>query len=261
MLMMKVGRLRADASHQPALGRAALFRARGGRRRQRPHRRADAFGRAWNVRASFRLACRSSPAPCGVLSNVRVRNVATVGGRLAHGDPHMDLPPVLIALWAPACMWSGRMRRAHRRCRRSVHRLLRDPARQGRTDCRTGHSRRRTASRAVYLKCTTARRATTGRRWASRSRIAADRDGVREAHVVISAATERATRLDKASALLVGQRAERDDCCAMPAKPRPARWTRSRMRKARRPTSGELVRVYVERALRQALELDGGLVQ
>ena len=31
------------------------------------------------------------------LSNVRVRNVATVGGALAHADPHMDLPPVLIA--------------------------------------------------------------------------------------------------------------------------------------------------------------------
>lgn len=34
------------------------------------------------------------------LSNVRIRNVATVGGALAHGDPHMDLPPVLIALGA-----------------------------------------------------------------------------------------------------------------------------------------------------------------
>jgi carbon-monoxide dehydrogenase medium subunit len=33
-------------------------------------------------------------------SNIRVRNVATVGGNLAHGDPHMDLPPVLIALGA-----------------------------------------------------------------------------------------------------------------------------------------------------------------
>jgi carbon-monoxide dehydrogenase medium subunit len=32
------------------------------------------------------------------LSNARVRNVATVGGHLAHADPHMDLPPVLIAL-------------------------------------------------------------------------------------------------------------------------------------------------------------------
>jgi carbon-monoxide dehydrogenase medium subunit len=34
------------------------------------------------------------------LSNVRVRNVATIGGHLAHGDPHMDLPPILIALGA-----------------------------------------------------------------------------------------------------------------------------------------------------------------
>ena len=29
-----------------------------------------------------------------------MRNVATVGGALAHGDPHMDLPPVLMALGA-----------------------------------------------------------------------------------------------------------------------------------------------------------------
>ena len=34
------------------------------------------------------------------LSNPRVRNVARVGGALAHGDPHMDLPPVLAALSA-----------------------------------------------------------------------------------------------------------------------------------------------------------------
>lgn len=34
------------------------------------------------------------------LANVRVRNVATVGGALAHGDPHMDLPPLFAALGA-----------------------------------------------------------------------------------------------------------------------------------------------------------------
>jgi carbon-monoxide dehydrogenase medium subunit len=34
------------------------------------------------------------------LSNVRVRNVACIGGALAHGDPHMDLPPVFAALGA-----------------------------------------------------------------------------------------------------------------------------------------------------------------
>jgi carbon-monoxide dehydrogenase medium subunit len=31
-------------------------------------------------------------------SNVRVRNVATIGGNLAHADPHMDLPPLLMTL-------------------------------------------------------------------------------------------------------------------------------------------------------------------
>jgi len=36
------------------------------------------------------------------LANVRVRNVATVGGNLAHADPHLDLPPVWIALAAEA---------------------------------------------------------------------------------------------------------------------------------------------------------------
>jgi carbon-monoxide dehydrogenase medium subunit len=36
------------------------------------------------------------------LSNVRVRNVARVGGAIAHGDPHMDLPPLLASLGAKA---------------------------------------------------------------------------------------------------------------------------------------------------------------
>jgi carbon-monoxide dehydrogenase medium subunit len=36
------------------------------------------------------------------LSNVRVRNVARLGGHLAHGDPHTDLPPLLSALGAVA---------------------------------------------------------------------------------------------------------------------------------------------------------------
>jgi carbon-monoxide dehydrogenase medium subunit len=37
-----------------------------------------------------------------LVANVRVRNVATIGGHLAHADPHLDLPPVLIALDATA---------------------------------------------------------------------------------------------------------------------------------------------------------------
>jgi len=35
-----------------------------------------------------------------LVGNVRVRNVATLGGHLAQADAHMDLPPVLLALGA-----------------------------------------------------------------------------------------------------------------------------------------------------------------
>jgi len=38
------------------------------------------------------------PTAMKTLANVRVRNVATVGGSLAHADPHLDLPPIWMAL-------------------------------------------------------------------------------------------------------------------------------------------------------------------
>jgi carbon-monoxide dehydrogenase medium subunit len=42
------------------------------------------------------------------LANVRVRHVATLGGHLAHADPHLDLPPLLAALDARAVVASAR---------------------------------------------------------------------------------------------------------------------------------------------------------
>lgn len=42
-----------------------------------------------------------------LVGNVRVRNMATVGGHLAHADPHLDLPPVLIALGANVSTRAG----------------------------------------------------------------------------------------------------------------------------------------------------------
>jgi carbon-monoxide dehydrogenase medium subunit len=47
-----------------------------------------------------RTAAPTLARALATLSNVRVRSVATLGGHLAHGDPHMDLPPVLLALGA-----------------------------------------------------------------------------------------------------------------------------------------------------------------
>ena len=67
------------------------------------------------------------------LSNIRVRNVATVGGALAHADPHMDLPPVLIALGARVVVQGKSGERTHSG-RRSVRRLFRDRAGEGRAD-------------------------------------------------------------------------------------------------------------------------------
>ena len=46
------------------------------------------------------------------LSNVRVRNVATVGGALAHADPHMDLPPLLAAMGAKVFLEGRKGKRA-----------------------------------------------------------------------------------------------------------------------------------------------------
>ena len=45
------------------------------------------------------------------LSNIRIRNVATLGGHLAHGDPHMDLPPILLTLGAKVSVVSVRGQR------------------------------------------------------------------------------------------------------------------------------------------------------
>jgi aerobic carbon-monoxide dehydrogenase medium subunit len=54
------------------------------------------LGRSPLVRDTFPVISQTLKT----LSNVRIRNVATIGGHLAHGDPHMDLPPVLLCLGA-----------------------------------------------------------------------------------------------------------------------------------------------------------------
>src|SRR5215813_1503593 len=52
--------------------------------------------RSANIRRCFPVITETMRT----LANVRVRNVATVGGNLAHADPHLDLPPVWVALGA-----------------------------------------------------------------------------------------------------------------------------------------------------------------
>lgn len=45
------------------------------------------------------------------LSSIRTRNMATMAGCVVHGDPHMDLPPVLIALDATVVVLGSTGRR------------------------------------------------------------------------------------------------------------------------------------------------------
>lgn len=184
------------------------------------------------------------------LSNVRVRNVATVGGCLAHGDPHMDLPPVLMALDASVTV-SGRDGERTVKVqdlfagyyetvlgRDEIITALRIPA-QG-------------ARRAAYLKCTTG----SADDWPALGVAVsfADAGGViADPVVVVSAATPMATRLGGAEAALMGQRpddavlARAGDAAAAEAE------TVSDVRGSA-PYKRELLRVHVRRAVRAALQ-------
>jgi carbon-monoxide dehydrogenase medium subunit len=131
------------------------------------------------------------------LSNVRVRNVATVGGALAHADPHMDLPPLLTALGARVtvagpggersmpveALYAGYLENTLKRDELITR--LEVPALGGR--------------RAAYLKCTTR----SADDWPALGMAAVIEGG--EARLVVSAATDRPTRLAKAEAVLAGR--------------------------------------------------------
>jgi carbon-monoxide dehydrogenase medium subunit len=139
------------------------------------------------------------------LSNVRVRNVATVGGHLAHADPHMDLPPLLIALGASITIVSP-----------SGERILPlDKLYLGYLETTLGLSEliaevnvpAQGSRRAAYLKCTTR----SADDWPALGvAVVLDTDGavVRDARIVIGAATDTPTRLAKAEAVMRGVRVD-----------------------------------------------------
>lgn len=183
------------------------------------------------------------------LANVRVRNVATVGGHLAHADPHMDLPPVLIALGATVStvspkrgrtlpledLYSGYLENTLERGELIAEAIV--PA-QGKR-------------RAAYLKCTTR----SADDWPALGvAVVLDGEGakVRDARIVISAATDVPTRLAAAEKVLKGARvddkalreaadAAADEANVIADEHGSAAYKR------------ELVRVYVARAIRAAL--------
>jgi aerobic carbon-monoxide dehydrogenase medium subunit len=187
------------------------------------------------------------------LSNIRVRNVATIGGSLAHADPHMDMPPVLVALGAhvtvagPAGertipveeLFAGYFETVLARNELITSVVI--PAQRD--------------GRAVYLKCTT--RAVHD--WPALGvAVAVESDGatVRDARVVVSAATETPGRLTSVEQALRGGRV--GDALWQAAGEAAAK-------EAQTISDGQgsaaykrqLVRVYVARALAAALKPDG----
>jgi carbon-monoxide dehydrogenase medium subunit len=135
-------------------------------------------------------------------SNVRVRNVATLGGNLAHADPHMDLPPVLIALGASvriAGPGGERVVMVEDLFIGYLETVLAN------NELITGVSiPPQTGRRAVYVKCT----ARTADDWPALGlavSLRAEDAHVREARIAIGAATETARRLPQAEAVLAGR--------------------------------------------------------
>lgn len=136
------------------------------------------------------------------LSNVRVRNVATAGGHLAHADPHMDLPPVLTALGASVSTIGPQGERT----------LPIDELYAGYLENTLGPTEliaevnvpAQGDRRAAYLKCTMR----SADDWPALGvAVVLDTDGqaVRGARLVIGAATDVPTRLETAENVLAGK--------------------------------------------------------
>lgn len=183
------------------------------------------------------------------LSNVRVRNVATLGGHLAHADPHMDLPPVLIALDAQLVtaatagsrtLPAGELFTGYYETALARNELIAEvlvPGQAGR--------------RAAYVKLTT-RAADDWPTLGIAVSLRTDGRVIEDARFVVSAATEKPLRLPAVEALLKG--AVADD--ALLARAGEAAAAEAELIGDARGSAAyktELLRVHAGRALRQAL--------
>ena len=184
------------------------------------------------------------------LSNVRVRNVATVGGALAHGDPHMDLPAVLIALGATIAVAGPEGERSMAvedlltgyyetaLAKNELITVLRIPA-QG-------------AMRSVYFKVT----AGSADDWPALGvavALATEGSRVTSARIVVSAATVRAMRLTSAEQALIGADAN-DKTLANVAEAAAAEADIIADIRGSASYKRELLRVYAARAVRAAID-------
>ncbi len=189
------------------------------------------------------------------LSNVRIRNVATIGGALAHGDPHMDLPPVLMALGATVTLTGARGERTlavedmfvgYYETVLEKDELISEvhvPAQGART--------------AAYFKVTTG----SADDWPAlgvAAVVESEGMAIKSLRLVASAATDKATRLKAAEALLEGRSVD-DNLLKQAGDAAVAACEFVADVRGSVPYKRELMRVYVRRAILAALDgKDGG---
>lgn len=183
------------------------------------------------------------------LSNVRVRNVATVGGALAHGDPHMDLPPVLMALGAKLTVVSPNGERSvaldefftgYYETVLEKNELIAE-----------AHVPAQGTKRGAYMKVTTG----SADDWPALGVavvIEADGKAIKSARVVVSAATVKATRMKSAEAVLAGKTVD-DKLLAQAGDAAVEEAEFIADVRGSVPYKRELLRVYLKRAVQQAL--------
>ena len=135
------------------------------------------------------------------LSNVRVRNAARVGGALAHGDPHMDLPPILAALGAEVVVAGPRGER--RIAVESLYTGYYETALARGELIVAAAVPPRAGWRSVYLKCTT-RAAEDWPALGVAVSLKIDGGVIADARVMIGAATATLTRATSAETALKG---------------------------------------------------------
>ena len=187
------------------------------------------------------------------LSNVRVRNVATVGGALAHGDPHMDLPPVLMALGATLTVIGPKGER-----KLPVEELFAgyyETVLAKDELIAKVHVPSQGAKKASYMKVTTG----SADDWPALGVavvIDGDRGAIKSARVVASAATSKATRMKSAEAVLNGKTVD-DKLLKQAGEAAAAEAEYIADVRGSVPYKRELMKVYIGRAVRAAMQANG----
>ena len=250
MLMMKMGVLRPErlVSLRAVEKRWSEITVSGDELRIGALSTLSALERSPVVRKEAPVLART----LATLANVRVRNVATLGGHLAHADPHMDLPPVLIALGARVTVADAKAERS----------MPLGELHRGYLETTLKHGEliaevivpKQGARRAAYLKCTT-RSADDWPALGVAAVLEVDGDKIREARIVVSAATDTPVRLAKAEAVLKGARID-DASLARAGEAAAAEAGVIGDAHGSAAYKRELVRVYVARAVRAALASD-----